>query len=467
MIINKKGLRAVLNAKSNKGILLRTIFKNFSITKLNIDEHFLHNKLKISPQTQEIKIEFILNNIKDKNLQINLTEEKITNELNNKQEENLNSENSLTEKLFVYEYNKDENKIIINNKPFDDQPNDIHVNLIAKANLLLNIKRSKNIKINAFNKYINEKNTNLSLLFEAKENSNSFELSCEESKINITNSLVYSNIIINSIKSEIKCEGLYAFKRKPFSNFKLFEESFLKTNQIKYSEENSTNEINQIKNNPVTNESKDITIFADNSKIEIETIKNFSKLLLRTNEKEENTNSTIKIDYVETRNFDIELKNPNDKLKINLYHLFENSIFKMKNVDFKYINIKMHPMLLFNLNVYNTNKGKFQKNLIFDNEGYSFCPTVVFEIDKEFPKNYLVGYELVKISKYFKWFMFVMISMFFTKIIFLSNNSLENWKDFEANLNTLDNLPRQISEYKFYQLAMRKKFDKLLDNIDK
>jgi len=466
MIINKKGINSILNPKISKSYLIGLIFKKFSITKLNINNGFLQNKLSIiSPQTENIQIEFNLHNIKENNLQINIIEvkEEKTNEQSNREDNYLNSDdyNSI-EKLFDYKFEKDKNKIIISNKPFENKEDDIQINLLIKANLLFNIKRSKRITISAIS--LMKKNNINKNLFETKENMNSFKLSCEESKIDITNTLIYSNIFINAIKSEIKCESLYAFQRKPFTNFKLFEESFLKTNQIMFSGENSMNETTQLKNNSDINQLKDISIIADNSQIEIDKIKNFNRFFLRTNEVFSNS---IKINYIEISNFDIELNNSNDKLKINLYHLFENSIFKMKNIDFKNINIKLHPMLLFNLNVFNTNKEKFQKHLIFENEGYSFCPTIVFEIDKEFPKNYLVGYELIKISKYFKWFMYVIFLMFFTKIILLSDNCLENYNDFDANLNTLDNLPRQISEYKFYQLAVKKKFDKLLEKIER
>lgn len=470
MIINKKGFRCSLIKKKIENYMVKTILKNFSITKINIDNNFIEDRLKINPQQEKIKIEITLNNLKNKKLQLNLFQAEDRLKQPNTDDKRKESD-LMFDKFFNVETNKEDNKLIFSNKnceylAMENDEDDFQINLTTNKSLIFNVKMSSNIQINA--NQLTDKNANI-----AFENSNNFELLCEEAKINISNSLVYSNIIINAKNSEIKFDGLYAYRRKPFTNFKLFEESFIKANQIKSMKENYSNENDVLQSGSDINDNKELKIISENSKVDIENIKNFNKFSLRTTEKsnEEKENieklNSLNINNIEVRNFDIELNNKNDKLNININHLFENSIFKMRNIDFKNVNIKMHPVLLFNLNVYNTNKGKFQKFLMFENEGYSFCPTVVFDIDKEFPKNYLIGFELIKINKNFKRFVYLLIAMFFTKIIFLSDNSLDNCREYETSFNTLENLPRQISEYKFYQLAMKKKFDKLLENIDK
>jgi len=467
MIINKFQIRNEIKSKCLSNCLFKILSKNLTTSKINFDFYSLNKLIGKINTNEKLNFEFKINDFENHLIQINIqdqlnsklseadrNQEVIKNEHNSYYDDNLN----IIEKFFECEYKIEENKIIAKTKNInkireDNLTEKIDINFNLISNLNLRIKNSKNIKIEAF-----DFKSNQQTLLGPQNNYFNFDLDCENSKVKINKNILYSNIKIKALNSEIKCQELYSNRRFPDSNFKNFEEALL-----------NSREKEEIL--PEYQSDKEININTENSILEIDKIKNFNSLNLSSNsnwnldeDKNQNNHSIIKINSLEVRHFDIQL-NPNDKLKMNLYHLVENSIFRMKNIDFGKVIIKIHPMLIFNLNVYNTNKGKFQKNLIFDNEGYSFCPTIIFDIDKELPKNYLIGYELVKFSKYFKIFWKILILSLFVKILFLSDNCLDNCSEIETSFNTINNLHREISEYKFYQLAMKNKFNKLLENI--
>ena len=85
MILNKKVLRLVLNVERSKGYILGVMLKNFSITKLNIDNRFFQTKFNLSTQIQKLNIELNLNDLNENKLQFNLIDEKMTHEIFNKE----------------------------------------------------------------------------------------------------------------------------------------------------------------------------------------------------------------------------------------------------------------------------------------------------------------------------------------------------------------------------------------------
>ncbi len=463
MIFVKNKLTNYTIKKSWKNFFLKAISQKFSNIRMNLDNDFLKKRNFNLISKQESNFEFKLKNLEDKNFVLNLLDSNI------KQKDNIKDDTDLFDELFKIEFIEEENKLKIENKEelllfSENKDFKLEINLYNHSNLFFKIDNSDNIIINSDSIQNNNDNN----LFKSIDNLKKLEIDSTNSKIIFNKDLIYSNIKISALNSFIKCNGLFSNKRALKANFINFEEAFAKKD-IKELEENKNN--NSLDNKNRVN--KELSITLQKSKIEIGKIQNYNKFILRTNTNiSSNTdnnqnpldNSEIKFGFIEVKNFDFEL-NEHDRLDMNLYHLFENSLFKMKNINFNETSIKIHPILFFNLNIYNTNKGKFQKNLFFDNEGYSFCPTIVFDIDKEFPKNYLVGYNLIKIPKSLKLFFISLLALFLIKILILSNNNLNNCKDNETSLNTLNNLPKEYSEYKFYQLAMKAKFNKLLNNI--
>lgn len=150
-------------------------------------------------------------------------------------------------------------------------------------------------------------------------------------------------------------------------------------------------------------------------------------------------NNLLTINYFSSNSFVLNTTQY-DLVYLNVYDIFDNSILKsalendlLKNSIEKNIHIKIHPMLLFGINVYQAFNKKFLSFLIFDREGFSFCPTILIEANKEFNKKELIGYELVRFhqGKYFKYVLaFLACSIFFT-LFNTKEDTMENYSEFQ------------------------------------
>ena len=126
----------------------------------------------------------------------------------------------------------------------------------------------------------------------------------------------------------------------------------------------------------------ELTIQVDNSELRMKAISN-SKFNLISN------NSVIKITNMENSEFNI--YSYNDDITINNIDVLKNnSLLKIKeaksNNNF-YITLK--TLLLSN--IYYTKTAKFEKPSFLDREGYSFCPTLVIDSDKEYSKSSFIS----------------------------------------------------------------------------
>lgn len=464
MIFNRKFIKNISNTNKNiQTNIFRITLRKFSDMKFNINQEFLKGLISRDIYTQKINYEINLHDLKDQKLKLKIHK-------NFMLDNSINSEK--LKNLYDYSFIKAENKVSFTYKKANIEDHistdEIEMNFNMDSNFTFNISKSANIIIES------------DLIIKNKlqaDNSTApnIKLNCNESKVLFKNDFVFSNVKINAINSNLISDGFYSYTRKPKNDFELYEESLAKNKSLSNREEEADTEERII----------DLTL--DNSYLKIESIKHYNKLNIKTNNSHmmskslDNTQiieiepkhslkgfisqniNNINIKYADIRNFYIELKE-GDKMMINFYHIYENSIFKMRNINFADIDMKFHPFLLFNLNIYDAFKAKFVKFLTFDNEGYSFCPTILFDIDKEIPKNYVVGSGLVQIPKLLKWFLIYLISMLFIKAIFLSDNSLDNCYYYEDSFNTLNNLPQEISDYKIYQIAVKKKLNKLLED---
>ena len=164
----------------------------------------------------------------------------------------------------------------------------------------------------------------------------------------------------------------------------------------------------------------------------------------------ESSNNTLSIDNFYSNSFDIRLSD-NDKLDINLYEISDNS-----NLQFRKCNnfkLRIHPVLLCGINVFQEFNKKFMKVLFFEDEGFIQSPTLVLNGDKEMKKKDITGWELVKLkdNRYLK--IFILIS-FLSFVVSLFVND-------DGDFN------RKYSEFKLYQVYLKKTLENYLENIEK
>jgi hypothetical protein len=493
---NKNIIHSKINIYNNLNLS-----RNFSSTEMK--QIIFNNDLIYDLQKQEKNYE--INSLKFKFSEKNIENLKLNLFMNEKNKEitplNFNKlENKKNfEEIFDYEIEEEkgnDNNINIIKFQVKNYEKICEIFIPLRKNLFFDIFFIKNLKI------FTDINENENNLFDREINlENNIYFSLENSSIEIINNLLVKNLEIKLKNSEfISSNGkIFSFNKKLFRNFKNFEDGFdrnllgIENNKNKYL--NNLGDIINIKNeneniltkqnpnnynynyNPNFNfKERNILINTENSKIYIKDIKNFNNLKIesiKNNDINYNNFNEISLNKLSINKFEFYFFE-GDKVNINLFHLVENSLFKIKKIepdidkdkeeDFIKIKFKIHPLLIFNLNVYNLFNNKFQKHLFFDNEGYSFCPTIIFDIDRLIPKNFLVGYYLISYPKIILRVFKLLILLFIIKIFFLCENNNNNLLDNDTNLNTLNNLHSDITEYKMYQMLLKKKLNNFLND---
>jgi hypothetical protein len=169
-------------------------------------------------------------------------------------------------------------------------------------------------------------------------------------------------------------------------------------------------------------------------------------------------NNNILINHFSSNSFIMKLTE-NDLININVYDMYDNSLIKVKGIEHHHdivgdninhetnkfntnITLRIHPMLLFGINIYQHITQKFLGFLFFDKEGYSFCPTIILDINKELKKKDVIGYEMYTENKYIKYSFIALIILFFYNLFTTKENSLE-----------------YHSMFVHYQLFLKKKFE--------
>jgi len=471
-----KNLFSTKNKKNFQNNFSYSLLRNFSTKKIFFNDHLLNNLQK---NEKKIEIKSMKFKISEKNFE-NFKNFKIKFFLDEKNfDKNFNEEDNKKNFAEIFHFEEEENFMNFELKNFAEIS---EVKIPLRKNLYFELFFVKNLKIFSD---LNEGN-----LFDKEINlDNEINFSLENSSVELMNTFLVKNLKIDLKNSEFINKGeIISYNKKLLGNFKDFENGFdrnllglenIENNNTNTNKNNNTPK--EIEISPLTKlnnfkfdiKERNISIKAINSTININYIKNFSCLKIESNKDTNNdiieindindSNNNISINKLSLNKFEFNILE-GDKININLFHVTENSLFKLNKFNTDFIKFKIHPLLIFNLNVYNLFNNKFQKQLFFDNEGYSFCPTILFDIDRQIPKNFLVGYNLISLPKIISKILKIFMLLFLIKIFFLCENNSENLLDNETNFNTLNNLNNDITEYKMYQMLMKQKLNNFLND---
>jgi hypothetical protein len=157
-------------------------------------------------------------------------------------------------------------------------------------------------------------------------------------------------------------------------------------------------------------------------------------------------NNNIEINNFTSNSFDLELFD-NDNLNFSIYEISDNSRIKY---NFHNGRVRIHPLLLNAVNIYEVLTNKFMSLLMMGRDGYVFCPTIVFETNQELKKRDIQAWEMFKIkkSRYYKYLVFLFL-YFFIRVFTV-----------EETVN------HEVSLFKNYQLFFKKTVDNYLKSLN-
>jgi hypothetical protein len=158
------------------------------------------------------------------------------------------------------------------------------------------------------------------------------------------------------------------------------------------------------------------------------------------------SNNIININNFSSNSFNFSL-NPNDKLSMHVYDLTDNSHLKCNKET---SNIRIHPLLLISLNIYEVLNGKFMSLLMMGREGYVFCPTILIDTNVELKKQDLMAWEMIRMGNNYKSKLFYILLLYFVWLI----------------LNSKEKVAQDISEFKLYQLFLKKTLNDYISNLE-
>jgi hypothetical protein len=190
-----------------------------------------------------------------------------------------------------------------------------------------------------------------------------------------------------------------------------------------------------------------VSIKSNNSLVKIFNYINCGNLIYNANNDNPDNSNTLSIDNFTSNSFDLRLSEK-DKFNMNLYEILDNSNLEFKNSD--NLKIRVHPVLLCGINVFQEFNKKFMKILFFEDEGFIQSPNLVLNGDKLLKKGDITGWELVKLRD----------TRYLQRIIFISIFAFV----FSLFLNEKNDLNRKYSDFKLYQLFLKKTLEDYLEN---
>lgn len=204
----------------------------------------------------------------------------------------------------------------------------------------------------------------------------------------------------------------------------------------------SESENNQTKNN--------LKIDASSSSINIKNFINCGHLELNSiNDGEtlsHHFNNNIEINNFTSNSFDMKLVD-NDNLILSVYEISDNSRVKY---NFHNSRVRIHPLLLNAVNVYEVLTNKFMSLLMMGRDGYVFCPTIVLDTNQEIKKRDIQAWEMFRIknSKYYKYLILLFLYLFIC--VFTVEEKVNH----------------EVSLFKHYQLFFKKTVDNYLKSLN-
>ena len=186
-------------------------------------------------------------------------------------------------------------------------------------------------------------------------------------------------------------------------------------------------------------ENVDYTLLSEKSRVKITSMKNSTLSLI-------SEDSEINIKRLKDIEFNI--YSLRDKLNISKIDIIKyNSLIKVNQsiIESQGFFITYRTLLLSN--IYFSKTGKFEKSLLLDREGYSFCPTLIINSDKEYNKRQYVTYADFN-NGVFK-ILLVMLGFI------ISLSIIELQESYTSNIN----LNEKYTFFKYSQIAIANKIN--------